>query len=29
MILTDYEILAIVLVMITLCFSIHNGNHKG
>ena len=29
MIMTDYEILAIVLVIITLCFSIHNGNHKG
>ena len=28
MIMTDYEILAIVLLMITLAFSVHNGSHK-
>ena len=28
MIMTDYEILAIVLLIITLAFSVHNGSHK-
>ena len=28
MIMTDYEILAIVLLMITLAFTVHNGSHK-
>ena len=28
MIMTDYEILAIVLMIITLAFSVHNGTHK-
>ena len=28
MIMTDYEILAIVLLMITLAFTVHNGTHK-
>lgn len=28
MIMTDYEIIAIILMVITLAFSIHNGNHK-
>ena len=28
MIMTDYEILAIVLMIITLAFTIHNGSHK-
>ena len=28
MIMTDYEIIAIVLMIITLAFSIHNGTHK-
>lgn len=28
MIMTDYEILAIVLLIITLAFSIHNESHK-
>ena len=28
MIVSDYEILAIVLLMITLAFSVHNGSHK-
>ena len=28
MIMSDYEILAIVLLMITLVFSVHNGSHK-
>ena len=29
MLMTDYEMLAIVLLVITLAFSIHSGNHKG
>ena len=28
MIMTDYEILAIVLLIVTLAFSVHNGSHK-
>ena len=28
MIMTDYEILAIVLLVITLAFTVHNGTHK-
>ena len=28
MIVTDYEILAVVLMIITLAFAIHNGTHK-
>ena len=28
MIMTDYEILAIVLMVITVAFTIHIGNHK-
>ena len=28
MIMTDYEILAIVLMIITVAFTIHIGNHK-
>lgn len=28
MIMTDYEILAIVLLIITLVFTVHNGSHK-
>ena len=28
MIMTDYEIIAIVLMIITLAFTIHNGTHK-
>ncbi len=28
MIMTDYEMLAIVLLIITLAFTIHIGNHK-
>lgn len=28
MIMTDYKILAIVLLVITLAFTIHNANHK-
>ena len=27
--MTDYEILAIVLLIITLAFSIHNESHKN
>ena len=27
--MTDYEMLVIVLMMITLCFTIHQMNHKG
>ena len=27
--MTDYEMLVIVLMMITLCFTIHQLNHKG
>ena len=27
--MTDYELLVIVLMMITLCFTIHQMNHKG
>lgn len=28
MVVTDYEILAIVLMIITVAFTIHIGNHK-
>ena len=28
MIMSDYEILAIVLLIVTLAFSVHNGTHK-
>ena len=28
MIMTDYEIPAIVLLIVTLAFSVHNGSHK-
>ena len=28
MVVTDYEMLAIVLMIITLAFAIHNGSHK-
>ena len=28
MIMTDYEILAIVLLIVTLAFTVHNGTHK-
>ena len=28
MTMTDYEILAIVLLVITLAFAIHNANHR-
>ena len=28
MIMTDYEMLAIVLMIVTLAFTIHNGTHK-
>ena len=28
MIMSDYEILAIVLLIVTLAFSVHNGSHK-
>ncbi len=28
MIMTDYEILAIVLMIVTVAFTIHIGNHK-
>ena len=28
MIMTDYEILAIVLLIVTLAFTVHNGSHK-
>lgn len=27
-IMTDYEILAIIIMVITLAFAIHNGTHK-
>ena len=27
-IMTDYEIIAIILMIVTLAFSIHNGKHK-
>ncbi len=29
MIVTAYEIIVVVIMIITLSFSIHNGNHKG
>ena len=28
MIMTDYEILAIVLMIITMAFAVHNGTHN-
>ena len=28
-IVTAYEIIVVVIMIITLSFSIHNGNHKG
>lgn len=28
MIMTDYEMLALVLLIITLAFAIHNANHR-